>query len=106
VEALRDVSVDFAAGKLTAILGPSGCGKTTLLRAIAGFVTVDGGAVRFAGDVVTGLPPHGSDTASYPWSVGMRRGTRRFGAVGLAIVRLENTMEVVGWAMDSFVASM
>ena len=63
VEALRDVSLDFAAGKLTAILGPSGCGKTTLLRAIAGFVTVDGGAVRFDGDAVTGLPPQQRGTA-------------------------------------------
>jgi len=63
VEALRDVSLDFAAGKLTAILGPSGCGKTTLLRAIAGFVTVDGGVVRFDGDAVTGLPPQQRGTA-------------------------------------------
>ncbi len=63
VEALRDVSLDFAAGKLTAILGPSGCGKTTLLRAIAGFVTVDGGAVRFDGDAVTDLPPQQRGTA-------------------------------------------
>ena len=63
VEALRDVSLDFAAGKLTAILGPSGCGKTTLLRAIAGFVTVDGGAVRFDGDAVTSLPPQQRGTA-------------------------------------------
>ena len=63
VEALRDVSLDFAAGKLTAILGPSGCGKTTLLRAIAGFVTVDDGAIRFDGDAVTGLPPQQRGTA-------------------------------------------
>ena len=63
VEALRDVSLDFAAGKLTAILGPSGCGKTTLLRAIAGFVTVDEGAVRFDDDAVTGLPPQQRGTA-------------------------------------------
>src|SRR5206468_2849401 len=41
VEALRGVSLEFAAGKLTAILGPSGCGKTTLRRAITGFVAVD-----------------------------------------------------------------
>src|SRR5437016_5845028 len=41
VEALRGATLDFGAGKLTAILGPSGCGKTTLLRAIAGFVAVD-----------------------------------------------------------------
>src|SRR5258706_5767194 len=57
VEALRGVSLTFAAGRLTAILGPSGCGKTTLLRAIAGFVRVDAGAIRFAGEEVTARPP-------------------------------------------------
>ena len=57
VEALREVSLDFEAGRLTAILGPSGCGKTTLLRSIAGFVSVDAGAIRFDGAEVTALPP-------------------------------------------------
>jgi ABC-type Fe3+/spermidine/putrescine transport system ATPase subunit len=57
VEALRGVSLAFAAGRLTAILGPSGCGKTTLLRAIAGFVRPDTGTVRFAGEDVTARPP-------------------------------------------------
>ena len=33
---LRGVTVDFPAGKLTAILGRSGCGKSTLLRLIEG----------------------------------------------------------------------
>jgi ABC-type Fe3+/spermidine/putrescine transport system ATPase subunit len=63
VDALRDVSLDFAAGRLTAILGPSGCGKTTLLRSIAGFVRVDAGAVRFAGEDVTARPPQERATA-------------------------------------------
>ena len=57
VEAPRAVSLDFEAGRLTAILGPSGCGKTTLLRSIAGFVSVDAGAIRFDGAEVTALPP-------------------------------------------------
>jgi energy-coupling factor transporter ATP-binding protein EcfA2 len=57
ITALSDVSLDFEAGKLTAILGPSGCGKTTLLRAIAGFVAVDSGVIRFDGADVTGLAP-------------------------------------------------
>ncbi len=32
--AVRDVSLDFAANKVTALIGPSGCGKSTVLRAI------------------------------------------------------------------------
>jgi ABC-type Fe3+/spermidine/putrescine transport system ATPase subunit len=63
VEALRAVSLDFEPGKLTAVLGPSGCGKTTLLRSIAGFVSVDAGAIRFDGDDVTALPPQRRETA-------------------------------------------
>jgi len=63
VEALRGATLDFGAGKLTAILGPSGCGKTTLLRAIAGFVAVDAGRILFDRDDVTALPPQARGTA-------------------------------------------
>jgi ABC-type Fe3+/spermidine/putrescine transport system ATPase subunit len=63
VEALRGVTLEFGAGKLTAVLGPSGCGKTTLLRAIAGFVPVDAGRILFARDDVTALPPQARGTA-------------------------------------------
>src|SRR5260370_32554727 len=63
VEALRDVSLGFEPGRLTAILGPSGCGKTTLLRSIAGFARVDAGTIRFGGEDVTGLPPQARATA-------------------------------------------
>jgi len=31
-QALKQVNIDFMAGKVTAIIGPSGCGKSTLLR--------------------------------------------------------------------------
>ena len=63
VQALRDVSLAFEAGRLTAILGPSGCGKTTLLRVIAGFVPPDAGTIRFAGEDVTARPPQQRATA-------------------------------------------
>lgn len=32
--AIKDVSLSFPSGRVTAIMGPSGCGKTTLIRAI------------------------------------------------------------------------
>jgi ABC-type Fe3+/spermidine/putrescine transport system ATPase subunit len=63
VPALRGVSLQFPAGRLTAVLGPSGCGKTTLLRALAGFLALDEGAVRFGADDVTALPPQQRGTA-------------------------------------------
>jgi ABC-type Fe3+/spermidine/putrescine transport system ATPase subunit len=63
VEALKEVSLNFRSGGLTAILGPSGCGKTTLLRSIAGFIAVDAGCIRFDAEDVTGLPPQKRGTA-------------------------------------------
>jgi phospholipid/cholesterol/gamma-HCH transport system ATP-binding protein len=49
---LRDVSLTFAKGKVTAILGGSGCGKTTLLRLISGMYPATSGRVTFDGEVV------------------------------------------------------
>ena len=46
---LRDVGLNFARGKVTAILGGSGCGKTTLLRLIGGVHAPTKGQVRFEG---------------------------------------------------------
>ncbi|MEN3533761.1 TOBE-like domain-containing protein [Microbispora sp. ZYX-F-249] len=54
---LRDVSLDVAAGSLTALLGPSGGGKSTLLRVIAGLERPDTGAVRISGVDATRLSP-------------------------------------------------
>jgi phospholipid/cholesterol/gamma-HCH transport system ATP-binding protein len=49
---LRDVSLRFPRGKVTAILGGSGCGKTTLMRLIGGVHAADSGRVVFDGEVV------------------------------------------------------
>jgi ABC-type Fe3+/spermidine/putrescine transport system ATPase subunit len=63
VEALKDATLEFRGGALTAILGPSGCGKTTLLRSLAGFLQVDAGHIFFDRDEVTALPPQKRGTA-------------------------------------------
>ncbi len=52
---LRGVSLTAEAHEIVAVIGPNGAGKSTLLKAIYGLVTWRGGAVRFAGDDVTGL---------------------------------------------------
>jgi putative ABC transport system ATP-binding protein len=49
VTALDDVTVGFAAGRLTAIMGPSGSGKSTLLHCMAGLDALTAGKV-FIGD--------------------------------------------------------
>jgi sulfate/thiosulfate transport system ATP-binding protein len=55
--ALDDVSLDVPEGSLMALLGPSGSGKSTLLRIIAGLERPDAGAVRIAGEDMSGHAP-------------------------------------------------
>ena len=60
---LNGVSLHVQPGEFVALLGSSGCGKTTLLRAVSGFVPVDGGRIAIAGRDVTRAPPERRDTA-------------------------------------------
>ncbi|RMF36062.1 MAG: ABC transporter ATP-binding protein [Alphaproteobacteria bacterium] len=76
VEALRNLSLDFPRGQLTALLGPSGCGKTTLLKIIAGLLEPSAGEVRVNGRPVTGPGPDRAfvfqDFALLPWATVLR----------------------------------
>ena len=45
----RDFSLQLAAGEAVALTGPNGAGKTSLLRAIAGFIRPEAGAMTFGG---------------------------------------------------------
>jgi len=55
VRALDDVSVDFEAGRFTAIMGPSGSGKSTLMHCVAGLDSLTSGRVFIAGTDLTTL---------------------------------------------------
>jgi ABC-type branched-subunit amino acid transport system ATPase component len=45
-------------GRVTGLIGPNGAGKSTAIDLISGFKLPDAGTVVFAGERVTGLPPH------------------------------------------------
>ena len=51
--AVRDFSLDIAAGEFISLLGPSGCGKTTMLRMIAGFIVPSRGSIDMNGQVIS-----------------------------------------------------
>jgi putative ABC transport system ATP-binding protein len=55
VDALRGVSLDVAAGKLTAVMGPSGSGKSTLMHILAGLDKPTSGTVEISGIEITNL---------------------------------------------------
>lgn len=59
--AVVNTSFQLEQGMLACLLGPSGCGKTTVLRAIAGFLRLDAGAIHLNGNCIAdtrgGLPP-------------------------------------------------
>ncbi|MBF9059995.1 ATP-binding cassette domain-containing protein [Rhodobacterales bacterium HKCCSP123] len=60
VHALTDVSVDFYAGEVHAILGENGAGKSTLMNIITGVLQPDRGSIVFEGEDAMPLDPEKS----------------------------------------------
>jgi phospholipid/cholesterol/gamma-HCH transport system ATP-binding protein len=54
-DVLKDVSLNCAGGKVTAIVGPSGSGKSTVLRLVMGFMAVRNGRLQIDGEDVSTL---------------------------------------------------
>jgi len=53
-EVLKGVSLSVDSHEVVCLIGASGSGKSTLLRCINGLETIEGGQIRFEGDVVSG----------------------------------------------------
>ena len=56
---LDNVALALPAGATLAVLGRNGVGKTTLLATIMGHTTLHGGSIRFQGQGIAQMPPHG-----------------------------------------------
>jgi branched-chain amino acid transport system ATP-binding protein len=56
IEAVRNVSIDVAAGSVFALLGPNGAGKTSTIMAIMGHISIHGGRVLLDGIDITRRP--------------------------------------------------
>jgi branched-chain amino acid transport system ATP-binding protein len=58
VTALDAVSFAVAQGEICGLIGPNGAGKTTLFNCLSRLYPVQAGEIRFAGQVLGGLPQH------------------------------------------------
>ncbi|MGY3618337.1 ABC transporter ATP-binding protein [Bradyrhizobium sp. USDA 10063] len=57
IEALKGVSLQVQAGKITCLLGPNGAGKTTLMMTIAGILQPRRGSIKLADTELGGQSP-------------------------------------------------
>jgi branched-chain amino acid transport system ATP-binding protein len=55
---LQGVSLRVPRGGIVSLMGRNGAGKTTTLKSVVGLVQVRRGGIAFAGESITGLPPH------------------------------------------------
>ena len=58
-QVLWGVSLEVKRGERVAILGSNGAGKSSLLAAVTGVLPVRKGGIRFNGESIAGLKPHG-----------------------------------------------
>ncbi len=66
--AVDDLSLDFEAGKITAVIGPNGAGKTTLFNLVTGFFPPTQGEVLFQGHLLNGMAPHARAAAGIAYT--------------------------------------
>jgi len=57
IQALKDVSLEVAAGEIVAVIGPNGAGKTTLMNTISRVIPAHSGRMSFEGRSITALSP-------------------------------------------------
>jgi len=67
VPAVAGVSLEIHAGEVRVILGANGAGKTTIIKSILGLLRPERGSIRFGGEDLLRLPPHGVHELGVSW---------------------------------------
>lgn len=73
VQAVVELTLNFAAGHMTALVGPSGCGKSTVLRMVAGLEQPSAGTITLGGQSPEEMQRQGAlamafqDASLLPW---------------------------------------
>ena len=80
LQALQDVSIDFNAGEVVALIGPNGSGKTTLIKSILGLVQPDSGTIIFNGASISRQPDYRREIGYMP-QIGRYPDNMRIGQV-------------------------
>ena len=60
VHAIDDFSLSLPEGAIHGLIGPNGAGKTTIFNTITGIYRADAGEIRFSGEDITDVTPHGA----------------------------------------------
>ncbi len=89
VEALTNITLNVASGRVTGMIGPNGAGKSTLLKAMLGLIPASAGSVVYKGqslqdwlEVVAYVPQRSHIDWTYPatvWDVVMMGRVRKTG---------------------------
>jgi branched-chain amino acid transport system ATP-binding protein len=58
ISALHGISLKVDKGEIVTLIGANGAGKSTTLRTISGLVKPRTGLIQFAGEDISGFPPH------------------------------------------------
>src|SRR5262249_61316303 len=79
--ALESIALEVDQGERLGLIGPNGSGKSTLVNCICGTLRNELGQVRFAGQVLDGLPAHARTRRGLARSFQL---PRPFGSLSLA----------------------
>lgn len=70
-EVIKNINIELERGRLLCLLGESGSGKSTILKAIGGFIDIDGGRILLGGRDITDLAPQQRNISTVFQSYGL-----------------------------------